>query len=167
MTLFDPGPPGKVCPVCGVWKPLEEFHRKRSSRDGRQSRCRPCNIAGQIRVHAENGDLCRDRIRRRATRLRDRNRALVVGYLLEHPCVDCGEDDPVVLDFDHVRGIKVANVSFLVFRLKDWSVILEEIAKCDVVCADCHRRRTASRANSFRLRMTRRGSAKTMSNGPS
>lgn len=155
MTLFDDTDlvGGKVCSMCKTWKPLDDFHRKRSSRDGRQSRCRACNIAGQIRVHAENGDLCRDRIRDRGYRVRDRNRTLVLSYLLEHACVDCGESDPVVLDFDHVRGSKLANVSFLVFRLRAWKVIREEIAKCDVVCANCHRRRTARRANSFRLRM--------------
>ena len=163
MTLFDlpAGQAGKVCSACGEWKPLDEFHRKRASRDGRQSRCRPCNIAGQIRVHAEQGDLCRDRIRKRGHRLRDRNRTLILSYLLEHPCVDCGEPDPVVLDFDHVRGRKVANVSFLVFRLKTWAVILEEIEKCEVVCANCHRRRTAQRANSFRLRMAQPLAAET------
>lgn len=156
MTLFDdpPAKAGKVCSMCRVWKALDEFHLKRASRDGRQSRCRACNIAAQIRFHADHPELCRDRISKRSLRLRDRNRTLLLAYLLDHPCIDCGEPDPVVLEFDHVRGTKAANVSMLVFGLKRWETILEEIAKCEVVCANCHRRRTARRANSFRLRMT-------------
>jgi hypothetical protein len=159
MSLFDhPAVAGKVCSVCKMWKPLGAFHRKTKSRDGRQSRCKPCNIAGQIRVHAENPELCRQRISRRHRRVVDELRGLLFEYLCNHPCVDSGERDPVVMEFDHVRGTKVANVSALVFGLKRWSTILEEIAKCDVVCANCHRRRTAQRADSFRLRMMRRQS---------
>jgi len=49
------------------------------------------------------------------------------------------------MDFDHVRGTKVANLGDVV---RDWSVhrLLVEAAKCDLVCANCHRNRTASRA---------------------
>ncbi|MBV8692451.1 MAG: hypothetical protein JO367_04845 [Actinobacteria bacterium] len=134
---------------------MDDFHRKTRSRDGRQARCKPCNIAAQKRVHAENPELCRQRISRRARRLSDLLRGLLFDYLCQHPCVDCGEADPVVLDFDHVRGNKVANVSALVFGLKKWQTVLDEIDKCEVVCANCHRRRTARRANSFRLRRQR------------
>ncbi len=75
-------------------------------------------------------------------------------YLRTHPCVDCGETDPVVLDFDHLRD-KVANVSSM---LKwQWSKVLEEIAKCEVRCANCHRRRTAERTRSFRYLETTEG----------
>lgn len=142
--------------MCKQLKPLGDFHRRTASRDGRQSRCRECNIAAQIKFHADNPQLCRQRISERGYRLRDRNRGLLVLYRREHPCVDCGESDPVVLEFDHVRGTKVANVSTLALRLKRWDTILEEIAKCDVVCANCHRRRTGQPANSFRMRAAQR-----------
>lgn len=70
-------------------------------------------------------------------------------YLLDHPCVDCGEPDPMVLEFDHLRD-KVANVSYMVAVKKPWNVILAEIAKCEVRCANCHRRRTLERCGAFR-----------------
>jgi len=75
----------------------------------------------------------------------------VLAYLLEHPCVDCGERDPVVLDFDHTRARKVANVSALVVDGYDWAVIAAEIAKCVVRCANCHRRQEARKRGYFRL----------------
>lgn len=87
----------------------------------------------------------------RDRRVRNRNRRQLVEYLLEHPCVDCGEADPVVLDFDHMRD-KRCNVSLLTHSTATWTRILEEISKCEVRCANCHRRRTAERANTFRHR---------------
>lgn len=61
----------------------------------------------------------------------------------ENPCVDCGKEYPYyVMDFDHVRGEKVASVSALLSNGFSWKVIEEEIAKCDIVCANCHRIRT-------------------------
>lgn len=78
---------------------------------------------------------------------RQRNKAFVAAHLDSHPCVDCGEADPVVLDFDHVRGKKVRNVSDLcgAFGYCSTETLMAEIAKCEVRCANCHRRATARR----------------------
>lgn len=73
------------------------------------------------------------------------NKAKLIEYLLAHPCVDCGETDLVVLDFDHVRGTKIKEIGRLVAGGSFWKKIAEEIEKCEVVCANCHRRRTARR----------------------
>jgi hypothetical protein len=77
-------------------------------------------------------------------------RARVGEYLDEHPCVDCGEPDRRVLDFDHV-GVKRELVSALVARGAPWLRIEAEIAECEVRCANCHRRVTARRAGWSRL----------------
>jgi hypothetical protein len=58
--------------------------------------------------------------------------------------VDCGLDDPIVLHFDHVRGMKVASVSYLVKRRSPLDVVIAEVEKCDVRCGNCHTRRHAS-----------------------
>lgn len=61
------------------------------------------------------------------------------------PCVDCGINYPYyVMDFDHVRGVKHANVMELVSTLSK-KKIDEEIAKCEIVCSNCHRIRTHMR----------------------
>jgi len=71
-------------------------------------------------------------------------RARVSEYLDTHPCVDCGESDKVVLDFDHIDpATKVDNISRMVRARLTWPKLLAEIEKCEVRCANCHRRRTA------------------------
>jgi hypothetical protein len=74
---------------------------------------------------------------------RERTKAKVISYLQTHPCVDCGETDVVVLEFDHVRGCKERTISSMLVQGYSFAKILEEIAKCDVRCANCHRRKTA------------------------
>ena len=80
-------------------------------------------------------------------RLRERRRrakAFLLDHLLGHPCADCGERDPVVLEFDHLRD-KSRTLTELAHEGVRLEVLAAEMAKCEVVCAICHRRRTAGR----------------------
>lgn len=75
----------------------------------------------------------------------------VFAYLQHHKCVEptCPESDPVVLQFDHVRGKKRCSISALVHVGAPWTEIQEEIEKCDVRCANCHQRRHAKEGRFF------------------
>lgn len=65
--------------------------------------------------------------------------------LKDKPCVDCGGTfPPVCMDFDHVRGKKLFSIGPNSHVAEDR--VLKEIAKCDLVCSNCHRIRTARRA---------------------
>jgi hypothetical protein len=77
-------------------------------------------------------------------------RRRVISHLKEHPCVDCGEDDLRVLEFDH-REHKDDEVGQLVLRAVPVERLDAEIARCDVVCVNCHRHRTAERGHWWRL----------------
>ena len=71
-----------------------------------------------------------------------------VNNLKQVPCADCGESrNPEAMDFDHVRGRKKGNVSQLLGTVP-FHEVLAEIAKCEVVCAGCHRERTKERHQS-------------------
>ena len=72
-------------------------------------------------------------------------RQFIWSYLSEHPCVDCGETDIDLLEFDHVRGTKIFSIGNRQNRA-GLPTIKKEIAKCDVRCANCHRKVTLSRA---------------------
>lgn len=118
----------------------------------RQTRCRDCHKRYAATHYVENKSayLHRSKINNPITQARLRER--VARYLEEHPCVDCGESDIVVLDFDHVRGEKSHNVAQLVLDSASWDRVSVEIDKCDVRCANCHRRRTAAAGNFWRYR---------------
>lgn len=62
-------------------------------------------------------------------------------------CVDCGINNPIVLDFDHLKDKKY-NISRMIHDGFSWAAIKKEIAKCEVVCANCHRIRTYIRLTS-------------------
>ncbi|MCU1484724.1 MAG: hypothetical protein JWN67_1470 [Actinomycetia bacterium] len=145
-------PNEKRCSSCRELKPLDAFNRLSKAADGRQYDCRECNR----RYHQDNRKRHNAQIRARSRRLRAEISEWIRCYLFEHPCVDCGEDDPVVLEFDHLRD-KVRNVSGLVSR-DNLAAVQREIEKCEVVCANCHRRRTYQRQGSVRSRWTAPGS---------
>lgn len=79
-----------------------------------------------------------------AERLADRIR-LVEEIKLSRGCADCGYDKyPEALDFDHLPGVeKLGNVAQMINYSMD--KLMAEIAKCEVVCANCHRHRTRER----------------------
>ena len=56
-------------------------------------------------------------------------------------CMDCGETNPIVLDFDHLHDKKY-NISRMIHDGFSWKAIKKEIEKCEIVCANCHRIRT-------------------------
>jgi hypothetical protein len=71
----------------------------------------------------------------------------MVNAAKDQPCADCGIRYPhYVMDFDHVRGEKQFNIAARYSgRYTSLAALIEEIAKCDVVCANCHRTRTWTR----------------------
>ena len=129
----------KHCSRCDRTLPLASFSRNRKRSDGRQTYCKACKSLvdrswyerrGHTQYARNDGHLARN-----AQHLWD--------YLVAHPCVDCGETDPVVLGFDHVRGVKVDALSNMSRRQFSIAKIGAEIAECEVRCANGHKRKTA------------------------
>jgi hypothetical protein len=82
-------------------------------------------------------------------RQRNKNHNSMWDILLSSPCLDCGNNDPRVLEFDHrPEEKKEFNISRAVSgSTRSWQSIKREIDKCDIVCSNCHKIRTMERGN--------------------
>jgi hypothetical protein len=136
------------CSACHLALPAEAFTWSTARR---QDMCRTCRRSYNRRYAVLNADRRREYYRQRRALRRDKGRALVAAAKASG-CVDCGEADATVLDFDHVREPKRANVADLVAFGSPPSTVAKEIAKCEVVCANCHAIRTGERKPNYRTR---------------
>ena len=133
----------KACPTCKLVKPIADFPRRTLASGKPQAYCLCCQRE-YSRAHYQAHKADHNRRRRRNERAyRSTNRFRLARYLSGKACVDCGESDPVVLEFDHVRGTKHHDIGLMIARSFSWNKIVLEIAKCELRCANCHRRKTA------------------------
>lgn len=135
----------KRCTKCKLEKPQDDFPSLRKASDGKALWCRSCFHQNWKARYYTNHALYKQKHTESRNRLRLEKARKVYEYLMTHPCTDCGESDPVVLEFDHKDGCEKTNaIAQLVADNRSWKNILAEIAKCDVRCANCHRRKTAA-----------------------
>lgn len=130
------------CARCGERKPGDAFHWWRGKAHGY---CRACRVAYNAEWYAANRKRHIEKVRANTRRYIERNHALVAA-IKDQPCADCGvRYPPYVMEFDHVSGVKLRTISEMVRSGASVESILAEIAKCELVCANCHRVRTARR----------------------
>jgi hypothetical protein len=127
------------CNHCNRTLPVHQFHRG-------QSGCKDCRRD----YMRERGDLHRGQSRRARDKRRAIARAYVIEILKASACADCRLEDPAVLEFDHV-GPKTMEVGKLVREAYRLERVIAEIENCELVCANCHRRRTRLRARLWRI----------------
>ena len=138
------------CPRCGP-QPRGNFGINNQKKSGLQVLCKSCQSKNTRSWYAENREQQRANIKRNKIANRLIVRRKVAEYLLTHPCVDCGQTDIIVLEFDHVAGDKIDTITMLMQRNSSWEKISNEIKKCVVRCANCHRRKTASEGNHWKV----------------
>ena len=136
----------KKCNKCNTVKSIDEFNWKHKDKV-RHSYCRICSNKISCTHYKENPQPYKERSKAFRNEVRASNRLLLSEYLRTHPCVDCGESDPIVLQFDHVKGQKKKTISEMKNTSYSWETIEEEIDKCEVRCANCHTRRTSKQFN--------------------
>jgi hypothetical protein len=142
----------RVCRVCGIEQPLSGFPFRSTKRNVRQWICLVCQRAVSRAWYLRQSPNAK-LVPGYGRKMREELAGCIDSYLQEHPCVDCGETNSVVLDFDHLRD-KVDDVANMVAAARPWSEIEQEIAKCEVCCANCHARRTARRINGYKIRLS-------------
>lgn len=118
-----------------------------------QYHCKDCSRA-YIRNHYQNNIKYYVSKAQKRNRLIRKNAYSYLGpYLLSHPCVDCGEMDILVLEFDHIdRKMKDGEISHIIANGGNLDKIIREISKCEVRCSNCHRRKTEKENNSWKLK---------------
>ena len=134
----------KTCGKCEQELPLSDFYRNRTKIDGFQDSCRKCRASIDARSYQRHKPRV---ILQKKVRLRH-HRRLVQEYK-QTPCTDCNRSyPPEIMQFDHVKGVKVGDISSAKILTSSWARILKEIEKCEVVCPTCHALRTLHRRNS-------------------
>ncbi len=137
----------KVCIKCDTEQPLENYNWRNKKRGVKHNTCKACHSIYRRQHYLSNQEMYKEKARRWNDENQDEHRMKVrryaFEYLLENPCVDCGETNPLTLQFDHVRGIKKATVSLLISSTTSIKRVEDEIAKCEVRCANCHQIKTA------------------------
>jgi hypothetical protein len=130
-----------VCARCGQSKTLSEYHK---SRTGEYTYCRECRNEYDRRYYDERGRPAR--LARRRAQI-DAARKWMAEIKSGVPCTDCGETFPIyVMHWDHLPEFeKVDQVSAMVAG-RTREAVLEELKKCELVCANCHVMRTVNRA---------------------
>ncbi len=143
----------KFCPRCKEILPVEEFNWKIKNKK-RASYCKKCSRYYINEHYKKNKDYYKEKaiIRNKAVRLEINQ--FLFSYLQDHPCIDCGEDNPVVLEFDHKdRGKKFMAIGTMKKRQYSISAIKKEISRCDIRCANCHRIKTSKQFNWYKASM--------------
>jgi hypothetical protein len=140
----------KICSKCGINKEETEFVFRNKLKNKRVAYCRTCSREILKKHYKDNKKYYVDKARRN-----DQFRVLalrmhIFKHLKNNACIDCGESDIVVLEFDHVRDKKSSDISALLHKKCSIEVLKKEIAKCDVRCANCHKRKTAKLLKSWR-----------------
>ena len=117
----------KTCGGCKEDRPFEEFGRNIQTKDGWRSECKPCTTARSIRSTVKK-------------------RRMLADLKLERGCTDCGYNaHPDALEFDHLPQYKKSFTIGSALANKGIDNLLAEVAKCEVVCSNCHRVRSAIR----------------------
>ena len=92
----------------------------------------------------------RDDLYKAQKRHRIKVREKLLSFLKTKECIDCGENDPVVLEFDHTKpSRKFKQISQMLSGHYSWESVQKEIKKCKIRCANCHRRKSYKQFGHF------------------
>jgi len=137
-----------ICRICKIDKVEEDFHYQTKKKDKRKKYCKECAKDYRKKYYEANREKSIEYSLKSTNEKRTRYRQFIWDYLSENPCIVCGEGDPIVLEFDHRDpSEKDFTVSEMIHKGIGIELIKSEIKKCDILCSNCHKRRTAIQFN--------------------
>lgn len=135
----------KHCPRCNQDKDEAEFGKNKTRPDGLQVQCRACIKLIHRDWYERNKERHYGNVQKRRKLFSDEIVRRLTAYLKTHPCVDCGVANPLVLDIDAGQNAVEFSLRSRLLEGATWAMLLPEIEKCEVRCANCRRLRTAQR----------------------
>jgi len=139
----------RVCTKCGQEKSVEEFPWKNSLMGRRHAVCKPCTASRSSQWYQDNKTAHIQNVMLHKEQARIEARIYIYEYLASHPCSMCGEADPVVLEFDHIKG-KEEEISRLITNGASIDRLEKEMKRCQVLCSNCHRCKTSKERGWFK-----------------
>lgn len=131
----------KKCSSCKELKDISCFSYKNKEKKILQNKCKACVKSYCKRHYKQNKEAYKKRASVNNKIYEERNRQELIKYLQQHPCEKCNVQDIEVLDFHHKdQKEKEHHISYMLHGGFSWKTILKEINKCQVVCANCHRK---------------------------
>jgi hypothetical protein len=140
----------KICTKCKKEKTLDSFSFKSKAKNTKIACCKDCvKERDKIRYY---DDVTSFRFKRRSESKirRERNMKFVISFLKTNPCIDCGEKNFICLEFDHRKQEDKLGIIANLVHYSSLKKIKEEIDKCDVRCANCHKIRTAKQLGYYK-----------------
>jgi hypothetical protein len=130
----------KHCHVCDRTLSTAEFSRNRSAKDGCQTACKSCCKKRHNAYYQKNAERHKKVARVwNAKRLAETKE--IAQTAKKGGCIVCGETEYVCLDFHHLDpNEKEFNIGRALRGEKSLEMLRDEIAKCEVLCANCHRK---------------------------
>jgi 5-methylcytosine-specific restriction endonuclease McrA len=142
----------KICPSCNVEKDVTDFNFRYKALGIRHNICIVCQRKYKRKwYHGSAKEKHLENVKERNKRVREEAKEFVYQYLLTHPCETCGESDVRVLEFHHTDQKKMG-ISVMAARGAPIHKLEKEIANCQVLCANCHRKLTVEERGWFRGR---------------
>jgi len=147
----------KPCCTCKKEIPINEYSWKIKKRGKRSAKCKDCTNKYSRQHYKDNIDDYVARTRNNTARYKENNRQLVYEFKLSNPCTSCGESNPIVLEFDHIDPkTKKNDISTMAAHGYSIATLEKEIEKCIILCANCHRQKTAKQQNWHSYKQTKR-----------
>lgn len=141
----------KICTKCLDDLPLDSFGFRNKDKTKLQTNCKKCKQKYVETHYIKNKQDYIKRSIKRRLKVKDELRCFIITYLKKNPCITCGEGDIRVLEFDHrVSSEKRGDISRMIANGVSLKTLINEIYKCDVLCANCHRKKTNSQLNWFK-----------------
>lgn len=140
----------KTCTKCKMEKSTDEFPWKKRSEGKRAGICKVCQREYGVKHYNKNKEYYLDKNKRNNPIILERNKRFVQKYLEGNPCVDCGEADIEVLQFDHIEMVGSKSLRVSSYMGHSLETLKKEIEKCEVRCGNCHIRRTRKQMGWFR-----------------